>query len=102
MNRRGQSTLEYAIFLVAFIAAILVMAAYLKRGIQGNWYRNTAESFPEYYDPAKTQEKSPLQIKISNYTLAIAEAGKGNYTANKTASWIPMENGKPWTILKRP
>lgn len=97
-NQRGQSIIEYAVFLTVFIAAIIVMSVYIKRGIQGNWHSNTAESFPEYYDPATTKEKSPLQIQISNYTLGISEEGSTDYTP-KPITWV--KDGNTWQIWSR-
>ena len=35
LNRRGQSTLEYAVFIAVVAAALLAMQTYVRRSIQG-------------------------------------------------------------------
>jgi hypothetical protein len=98
-NKKGQMLLEYACFIAVFIGAITVMSTYIKRGIQGNWQRNTAEAFSDFYDPTKTKESSPLNITVSNVTIGISEAGRGNYTVKSgvSVSWL----GKDWKIWSR-
>jgi len=52
-RRRGQSTLEYAILISVVIAALLAMAAYLKRGLQGK-YKESADDIGEAFSPGQT------------------------------------------------
>ena len=35
INRKGQSTLEYAILIIVIIAALVSLQTYIKRGVQG-------------------------------------------------------------------
>lgn len=85
-NQRGQSIIEYAIFLVVFIAAMIVMATYIKRGIQGNWHSNAASLYPETYDPNRTSETVPLRIRASNYSFSIQEESGQPYP-KRPAPW---------------
>jgi len=40
-NKRGQSTLEYALVIAAVIGALLAINAYMKRGVQGRLKEST-------------------------------------------------------------
>ena len=99
-NRRAQSVVEYAIFLVAVIGALVVMSAYIKRGVQGNWHRNTADLFPELFvatGSKKTKEVPRLNISVSNYSLGLNETGRGTFS-KRPAAWI----GGGWSIWTPP
>jgi uncharacterized protein (UPF0333 family) len=61
-NRRGQSTLEYAILILIVIVALLAMQVYLKRGVQGRM-RESTDNIGEAYSPAYT---------VSEFTLTSA------------------------------
>jgi len=50
----GQSSLEYAIVIVAIIAALLGMQAYTKRGLQGRLRATADELSAQQYEPRNT------------------------------------------------
>jgi hypothetical protein len=62
----GQSTIEYAVTIGVFVAAIVVMAALLRAHIQGNWRQNIDTFSDEQYAEGLT---------TSNYKLSIADEG---------------------------
>jgi len=102
MTNRGQSVVEYAVFICVFIAAIVVMSAYIKRGIQGNWHTNISTISTDLYEPNSTVDHTPLFIKFgahlqsSNYSLSIEE-GSTNYTP-KPATWVgDVNNWQIWS-----
>ena len=49
-NRRGQSTLEYAVLVVIIIGVFLATQQYIKRGFQGRW-KQALDDLGEQYDP---------------------------------------------------
>ena len=53
LNKKGQSTLEYAVLIVVIIAALIAIQVYLKRGIQGRM-RESADQIGEQYSPGYT------------------------------------------------
>ena len=53
MNKRGQSTVEYAVIVAVAIAALLGMQFYMKRGVQGK-LRESTDQIAEQYAPGKT------------------------------------------------
>jgi hypothetical protein len=50
LNRKGQSTLEYAIIVAVVIGGLLVMQHYIKRGYQGK-LKGAADDMGEQFDP---------------------------------------------------
>ena len=49
-QKRGQSTLEYAVLIVVIIGALLSLQVYLKRGIQGHLKQNSDDIGDQYSD----------------------------------------------------
>jgi hypothetical protein len=52
-QKRGQSTLEYAVLIVVIIGALLTIQVYLKRGIQGRM-RSSADDIGDQYSDGNT------------------------------------------------
>ncbi|TAN61405.1 hypothetical protein EPN16_03225 [bacterium] len=53
-GNKAQSILEFALFSACLIAAFVVMATYVKRGIAGR-LRSVSDGMGEQYDPGNTQ-----------------------------------------------
>ena len=53
-NKRGQSTLEYAILVVIVIGALLSIQVYVKRGLQGRM-KDSADNIGSQYSPDNTE-----------------------------------------------
>ena len=53
INRKGQSTLEYAMIIMVIAAGIIAMQVYMKRGIQGK-LRSSTDSIGKQYSAGKT------------------------------------------------
>jgi len=49
-TKTGQSTLEFSVFAIVVIGALLTMQIYIKRGVQGRW-RESIDDIGEQYDP---------------------------------------------------
>ncbi len=74
MNRKAQSTLEYAILIAVAIAAVLAMSAYIKRGIQGRLKANADElSAGSAYAPKATTSKSIIKKSSAESTHSYSE-----------------------------
>ena len=54
-NRKGQSTLEFAILIVIIIGALIAMQNFVKRGYQGR-LRGATDDMGEQYSPGNTQD----------------------------------------------
>lgn len=53
-GNKAQSILEFALFSACLIAAFVVMATYVKRGVAGR-LRSVSDGMGEQYDPGNTQ-----------------------------------------------
>jgi len=63
-QKRGQSTLEYAVLIVVIIGALLTIQVYIKRGVQGR-LRSAADDIGDQYSDGNTNE---LKTTIRNST----------------------------------
>lgn len=52
-NKRGQSTLEYALLIGVIVAALIAMQVYMKRGVQGK-IRDATDQIGDQYSPGYT------------------------------------------------
>ena len=59
-QKRGQSTLEYAVLVVVIIGALLTIQVYIKRGVQGR-LKSAADDIGDQYSDGNTNE-----IKTTN------------------------------------
>jgi uncharacterized protein (UPF0333 family) len=73
-NRRGQSTLEYAILILIVIVALLAMQTYLKRGVQGR-VRESTDNIGEAYSPAYTTSEFELTSTSTTHETVEGAAG---------------------------
>lgn len=56
LNKKGQSTLEYAIIIAVVIAGLLVMQHYVKRGYEGR-LKGASDEMGQQYDPVSYSGK---------------------------------------------
>lgn len=61
--RRGQSTVEYVIWIGFAVASLILMGAYMMRGFQGN-IRNQADQIGGQYSPGNTRVDNTLTQRI--------------------------------------
>ena len=52
-QKRGQSTLEYAVLIVVIIGALLTLQVYIKRGVQGR-LKSAADDIGDQYSDGNT------------------------------------------------
>ena len=52
-QKRGQSTLEYAVLIVVIIGALLTIQVYIKRGVQGR-LKSAADDIGDQYSDGNT------------------------------------------------
>jgi hypothetical protein len=57
--KKAQFSLEYAIVIAVFVAALISIQVYLKRGIQGN-FRKVADDIGSPYEPKNTTSDKTL------------------------------------------
>ena len=90
-QKRGQSTLEYAVLIVVIIGALLTLQVYIKRGVQGR-FRSAADDIGDQYSDGNTNElKKTVRNSETNETFdAGVSTSKiiGNETTNTTDNSI--------------
>ncbi|MFA5356895.1 MAG: hypothetical protein WC301_05795 [Candidatus Omnitrophota bacterium] len=70
-NRKGQSTLEYALIIAVVVAGLLLMQHYVKRGYSGR-LRSAADDMGEQYDPT-TYSSSITQTQSTSFKETVAQ-----------------------------
>ena len=65
INRKGQSTLEYAILIIIIIAALVSLQTYIKRGVQGRLKQST-DDIGDGFSTAKGANYQKSVVTISN------------------------------------
>jgi hypothetical protein len=83
LNRKGQSTLEYAIVVAIIVGGLLAMQFYVKRGWEGK-LRSAADDMGEQFEPAKYSGTLTLNSS-SNVTQNIIAKGATTVTHNQNA-----------------
>ncbi len=59
LNKRAQSTLEYALLIGVIVAGLIAMQMYLKRGYQGK-LRESSDQIGDQYSPEHTTSKTSI------------------------------------------
>ena len=87
-QKRGQSTLEYAVLIVVIIGALLTIQTYIKRGVQGR-LKQASDDIGDQYSPdntnmikktVRTGETYELFNGYTGSSTTIAPAGESTNT----------------------
>lgn len=88
-QRKGQSTLEYALLIAAVVAGLLVMQMYVKRGMSGR-VKHASDELGEQYDPtAFSANYTTVSHSKRNETLI----SSGKTTSKLTDEEYTRRNG---------
>jgi Flp pilus assembly pilin Flp len=68
-QKRGQSTLEYAVLIVVIIAALLTIQVYIKRGVQGRLRSATDDIGDQYSDGNMNSIKKTRRFSNTEQTF---------------------------------
>jgi hypothetical protein len=83
-NKIGQaSVLEYTVFIVCLILALLAMQSYIKRGIQGK-LRESADQIGAQYEPTKTSSDFNITSASNITTISTVEINEETDVINST------------------
>jgi len=100
LNRKGQSTLEYAIVVAIIVAGLLAMQFYIKRGWEGR-LRGASDSMGEQFDPhaytanfvnVETNAVHPDSLAGVTTTTNTADAVATKTGADNVAAWDVNQN----------
>jgi len=90
-QKRGQSTLEYAVLIVVIIGALLTIQVYIKRGVQGR-LKSAADDIGDQYSDGNTNAVKTT-IRMSNT--------EETFSAGNSASKIvvPESTNTCWWLI---
>lgn len=94
-NRKGQSTLEYALIIAVVVGGLLLMQHYVKRGYAGR-LKSASDEMGEQFDPnAYTanftiNQSSNVQQTVSNHVTTT------NHLTAQTSTRTGSENISAW------
>jgi len=96
LNRKGQSTLEYALIIAVIAAGLLLMQHYVKRGYSGR-LKAASDDMGDQFDPsAYTANFSFNQSSQVNQTVK-NRVSMTNHIANQISTKNGVENITAWT-----
>ncbi len=86
LNRRAQSTVEYAILIAVVVGALLAMQIYMKRGVQGK-LRSATDDIGEQFSPSAYKAKfTTVQKSATSDTLHAGAQVAGESKSQTTSS----------------
>lgn len=65
LNKRAQSTLEYAVVIAIIVGGLLAMQMYIKRGIQGR-LKQASDDIGEQYSPGQSESHYTTKVDSSS------------------------------------
>ncbi len=80
-QKRGQSTLEYAVLAVVVIGALLTVQVYIKRGVQGR-LKTAADDIGDQYSEGNTNEIKTTITSSNTEETFNAGVSKSNILGN--------------------
>jgi uncharacterized protein (UPF0333 family) len=72
LNKRGQSTLEYAVVIAVIVGALLATQVYIKRGIQGKFKQSSDDIGPQFSPGASKYDYTTTSIMHSTEVVTPA------------------------------
>jgi uncharacterized protein (UPF0333 family) len=85
-QKRGQSTLEYAVLMIVIIAALISIQTYIKRGIQGR-LKSASDDIGDQYSPGNTNSIISTRT-ISNQNQRFGMDSEGNASQGLSSTSI--------------
>ena len=96
LNRKGQSTLEYAIVVAIIVGGLLAMQFYVKRGWEGK-LKTAADDMGENFEPAKFTANYNLNSQSSVSQTVLNRVSRTN-TNNAQSTKTGADHVATWTV----
>ncbi len=93
--RKAQSALEVTVVIAVFVAALLGMVTYIKRGIQGN-FRSSADQLGSEYEPEKTTADRTYTDDSFTFTESVTVEDGNKVKTIATSNGIDSTNRSGW------
>lgn len=99
-QKRGQSTLEYAVLIVVIIGALLTIQVYIKRGVQGR-LKSAADDIGDQYSDGNTNviqriTRNGTTYETFNVGVASSQIAGNEYTNEISNSVIINTQQEYW------
>jgi len=100
LNRKAQSTLEYAVLISVVVAALLGIQIYVKRGVQGR-LRSSTDQIGEQFDAKKTSytrtsKKTSTTVEEVTNGLSAVYMGADSKGAAESTNTTSSETVSEW------
>jgi Flp pilus assembly pilin Flp len=101
-QKRGQSTLEYAVLIVVIIGALLTIQVYIKRGVQGRLKSSADDIGDQYSDGNMNELKSTVRNSSTEETFGVSGQGVSNSVllapevTNTTENAVILNTQQEW------
>jgi hypothetical protein len=95
-NRKGQSTLEYALIIAVVVAGLLLMQHYVRRGYAGR-LKSASDEMGEQYDPTSYTGNFTISQSSNTTTTVKNRETQTNYTTAQISSRTGNETVSAWT-----
>jgi len=87
-SRRGQSSLEYAVYSAVILGVIISMMLYFKRGVQGRW-KEAADSVGDQFSPEyATGTTTTTRSGTTSSNIFASDGGGGMITLREDTANI--------------
>lgn len=84
LNKKAQSTLEYAVLFGVIVAGLIAMQVYMKRGVQGK-LQDSADNIGEQYSVTSTSGSTTVRTKSSSREDILSGDAAGNPFSLRTS-----------------
>jgi hypothetical protein len=96
LNRKGQSTLEYAIVVAIIVGGLLAMQFYVKRGWEGK-LKAAADNMGEQFEPAKYTATLTSTSNSDAHQTEAAGVSTTTLNADSVSNKVGQEALGTWT-----
>lgn len=95
-QRKGQSTLEYALLIAAVVAGLVMMQVYVKRGVGGK-VKSSADDIGEQFDPVAFRSSYTTTQDSERREVVANKVTTSTLTADERATKTGSETVDAWS-----
>lgn len=90
-NKRGQSTLEYAIIIAVVVGALLAIQVYVKRGVQGR-FKQAADDIGEQFSAGHGTYNTTTKSYTSSNESTVPVTQENEIMSKTTSNVVQEQN----------
>ncbi|MFH1441998.1 MAG: hypothetical protein ABIH18_08175 [Candidatus Omnitrophota bacterium] len=85
LNKRAQSTLEYAVVIAIIVGGLLAMQMYIKRGVQGR-LKQASDDIGDQYSPGQSESRYTTVVSSSSDEQTIGATSEDDQEVKTTST----------------